>query len=89
MHAGLDQNRNGGHRGSSTRGQLEDALREAGAQGGDVVPDQRPFQTSGTVLMVADDPVQVVRDAAGTMATAADYDDAARVRQSRGPSAGS
>ncbi len=83
MQAGLDQNRNVGHRGSSTRGQLEDALREAGAQ------RVTSFRTSGTVLMVADDPVQVVRDAAGTVATAAGYDDAARVRQSRGPSAGS
>ncbi|ALJ21454.1 DUF1697 domain-containing protein [Microbacterium sp. No. 7] len=74
MHVAFYRNLNLGHPGSPTRAQLEGALRDAGADG------VRSFQTNGTVLIVASDPLAVVRAAADGLAAACGYGDAVQVR---------
>lgn len=74
MHAVFYRSLNLGHPGSPTRDQLEGSLLAAGAQ------RVRSFQTNGTVLIEAADPVRVVSIAAGTLAECAGYEDAAMVR---------
>ncbi len=74
MHAVFYRNLNLGHRGSPTREQLERSLLQAGAQ------RVKSFQTNGTVLIIAEDPVRVVREAAEAISECSGYDDAAIVR---------
>ncbi|MEV5440238.1 DUF1697 domain-containing protein [Streptomyces sp. NPDC052682] len=63
-----------GHPGSPDRATLESALAAAGARA------VRSFQTNGTVLLEADDPVCVVAEAAKALEAAAGYTQPAMVR---------
>ncbi|MFJ1913586.1 DUF1697 domain-containing protein [Streptomyces sp. NPDC088147] len=63
-----------GHAGSPDRATLEAALSAAGAA------SVTSFQTNGTVLFEADDPVGVVETASRTLKSAAGYSEAAVVR---------
>ncbi|MEU1849984.1 DUF1697 domain-containing protein [Streptomyces sp. NPDC019990] len=63
-----------GHPGSPDRATLENALSAAGARG------VKSFQTNGTVLFEADDPLSVVAEAAKALESAAGYTEPAMVR---------
>lgn len=68
------RNLNLGHRNSPNKDQLVTALLDAGAE------SARSFQTNGTVLLEAPDPVKVVADAAATLERVAGYVEAGLVR---------
>lgn len=73
-HVVFYRNMNLGHRGSPDRATLETVLSAAGGRG------VTSFQTNGTVLFEADDPLGVVRGAAAGLETAAGYAGTAMVR---------
>jgi len=74
-HVVFYRNMNLGHPRSPDRATLEDALSAAGGRG------VRSFQTNGTVLIEADDPLGVVAEAAKALESAAGYTEAAMVRR--------
>lgn len=74
MHVVFYRNLNLGHPGSPNRDQLELALLDAGAE------RAKSFQTNGTVLIKADEPIKVVAQAASSLARESGYDGAAIVR---------